>query len=245
MARIAKTQRYFNNGDAIMKNILLPLALLCCTLTSVHADERRGDYGRREFPGSRELRDCQINSDLLRRDNQSLSSRLANCQIDQNDRARIEQLNRENRDLIERNQFLISQIESLKIDNARLEMEAHPDRGGRFDLASSIIACGKIDNAVYAQQCSAQAKANSIQASVIEQCSKISNSYYALECVKAAGTKDVSARQVEACLGIDNATYAQQCVQVAGEKRVSAEVIRSCVKTSTNTYYQLECVKNM
>jgi hypothetical protein len=228
-----------------MKKILLPLALLCCTLTSLHAEDRRGDVGRREFPGNRELRACQFTNDLLKRDNQSLSDRLAYCQNDRNDTSRIDQLVRENKDLNDRNQFLIDQVGRLKTDNARLEMEAHPDRGGRFDLAASIMACGKIDNAVYAQQCSSQAKANSIQASVIEQCSKISNAYYALECVKSAGTKEVGARQVEACLLIDNAVYAQQCVQAAGERRVSADVIKSCVKTSTNAYYQLECVKNM
>lgn len=233
-----------------MKKPLLSLALLCCTLTSVYAQDmgRRGDRDmrdNRDFRDSRDLRECRINNELLRRDNQSLSDRLLNCQSNRGDRERIEQLTRENEDLATRNQFLISQVEKLKIDNARLEMEAHPDRGGRFDLAASILACGKIDNAIYSQQCSALAKANSIQASVIQQCARISNTYYALECVKSAGTKEVTARQVEACLGIDNVVYAQQCVEVAGEKRVSADIINSCVKTSSNTYYQLECVKSM
>ncbi|MDD4974685.1 MAG: hypothetical protein PHY93_10070 [Bacteriovorax sp.] len=82
---------------------------LCCSLTSLHAEDRRGDVGRRELPENRELRACQI---------------------DRNESSKIYQLSRENRVLIERNQSLIDQVGRLKVDNARLEMEAHPDRVG-------------------------------------------------------------------------------------------------------------------
>lgn len=234
-----------------MKKVILPIAIICCSLTSAFAQDagRRGDNRRDQGRGDiRDIKECLVKNDLLKSENQSLLDKLTNCKAEQDnrgDREKLDRIQRENDDLILRNQNLLDQVEKLKIDNARLDMEAHPERGGRFDLASSIMACGKIQNAVYAQQCSAAAKANSIQANVIEQCAKISNAYYALECVKSAGLKETSARQVAACLGIDNAVYAQQCVQVAGEKRVSAEVINSCVKTSTNTYYQLECIKNM
>lgn len=230
-----------------MKNVFLPFALLCCTMTTTFAQDsnRRNVNNRREEPIIRELRECQIKTDILRTENNSLNDRLYSCQRDQGDRVRLGQLIQENNDLLNRNRSLLDQVERLKIDNARLEIEAHPERGGRFNLAASILACGKISNAVYSQQCSAQAKAYSIQAIVIEQCSRITNAYYALECVKSAGAKETNFRQVEACVGIENAVYAQQCVQVAGEKRISPDVIRSCIQTSTNAFYQLECVKSM
>ena len=226
-----------------MYKTLLPMALLCLTLSSVQADDRgfgrdgRGDFNRenRDF---RDLRACQIRNDILQRDNQSLNDKLNFCQTNQGNLERAERLERENRELID-------QVEKLKIDNARLDMEAHPDRGGHFSLAASIMACSKIDNAVYAQQCRIEAKNNSIQASLIEQCSRLSNTYYALECVKSVGGKEIGARQVESCLQIDNVVYALQCVQVVGEKRISSDIITSCIKTSTNSYYQLECIKNM
>jgi len=230
-----------------MKKTLFTLALLTSAFASVQADEIgiSVDIGRTGNGKNRELRECRISAERLRRDNNSLSNRLLSCRDGQADQIRIEQLTRENNDLVAHNRFLLDQNERLKIDIARLEIEAHPDRGGRFNLAESIRACGKINSSVYSQECAAQAKTKSISASVIEQCAKISSNFYALECVKSAGATEATARQVEACVGINSAVYAQECVQVAGEKRIHADIIRSCISTSTSTFYQLECIKNM
>lgn len=242
MFSITRTTNIYPLGDTLMKKLLLPLALLCCTLTSAYSQ----DYGRHDRRGpDQDLRECQMKSEMLRRDNQSLTDRLSNCQNRDGDRGRVEQLKRENEELNTRNQFLMDQVSRLKIDVARLEMEAHPDRDGRFYLPDSIMACSKIDNAEYAQKCMTIAKANSIQANKIEQCSKFSNYYYDLECVKTISTREVSARQIEACHGISNDEYAVKCIALAGDKRISSDLIRTCVATGTNYYYQLECVKNM
>jgi hypothetical protein len=234
-----------------MKNVLLPLVILCCTLTTAFSQDfgRKGDNRRDTGRGEiRDLRECLVRNDLLSRDNQSLMDKLFNCRADQGDRGAREKLDRvlrENDDLLLRNKALFAQVENLKIENARLELEAHPDRGGRFNLSASILACGKIQSDLYSQQCIAAAKANSIQANVIDQCARISSSYYALLCVKTAGEKETSARQITACLGIDSDLYTQQCIQVSGEKRISAELINSCVKSTTSSYYRLSCVLSM
>ena len=230
-----------------MKKPLLSLIVLCSTLASAYAQDM--GRGRGGYPGpvrgDRELRECLMDNDLLKRDNRLLTDRLLNCRDDRGSRERIDQLSRENVDLISRNQFLIDQVERLKVDNARLEIEAHPDRGGRFDLGSSIRACGKITTAIYAQQCAQEAKNNSIQADVIEACSRIDQGFYSLNCVKSIGANQISARQVEACTGITTSIYAQQCVQVAAEKRISSDVIRSCIQSSNQDFYRLNCVKSM
>jgi hypothetical protein len=237
-----------------MKNVLLPLALLCCTISTAFAQ----DYGRnrdgrdRRMDPISELRLCEARSRNLRFDFDLQNARLQECERnlernrgDRGERERMDQLARENSELLSRNQLLIDQVEKLKIDNARLEMEAHPDRYGRFDLSASITACGKINNSIFAQQCSALARENSIQASIIQQCARIQNTYFALECVKAVGLKHTSGRQVQACLEINNVVQAQECIQVAGEKNISPELINSCVKLTTNTTLELECVKGM
>lgn len=228
-----------------MKKQLFSLVLLSIATTSIFAQDYRDRNMGRDIREIRDIRECRVISESLRRENQSLSDRLSRCEERRGDSRRVEQLQRENDELSLRNRSLLVQVEQLKLENARLEIEAHPDRNGRFNLAESIRACGNIANSLYAQQCAQAAKVNSIQASVIEQCAKISNTYYALECVKSAGAKDVSARQVEACLKIDNSTYAAQCVQVVGEKRISSDVIRACVQSTTNTYLELECIKSM
>jgi hypothetical protein len=225
-----------------MKKAILPIALLCCTFATSFAGDRDR---RQDRDGNKALLECEIKSELLRRDNQSLSDRLQNCRGDRQDRERNEQILRENRELISRNIDLQNQVEKLKIDVVRLELELHPDRDGRFDLASSIRACSKIDFPMYAQECASAAKENRIQAQVIENCTKISNAYYQLGCVKEAGKNKTSVRQVEACTRIDFPMYAQECVQVAGKKEISPEVINSCVLSTSNSYYQLECVKSM
>lgn len=226
-----------------MKKIILPLALLCITFSTFAQDRRGGDP---RYNDERALRECRAEADLLRQDNRLMSDRLRNqqCGPSHEDRRRLEQLERENQDLRLQNSALFSQVERLKIDNARLELELRPDIG-RFNLAQSVLACGKIATASYAQLCAAEAKAKQIQASVIEQCARISSNYYALECVKASGNYEVSSRQVEACLGITTASYVPLCVASAAEKRTSAEVIKSCMATSTSDYYRLECVKSM
>ncbi len=236
----------------IMKKALLAVTLLTCTLSSAFAQSR---HERRD--PIRDLRECEIRNDILRRDVIRISDDLAMCRKMGSDRGRVDQLERENADLRSQNSFILNENSDLrnrndllKIDIARLEDELRrrDDRDGRrgdFDLAQSIMACSKINNAVYSQQCASLARTMSIRASVIEQCARINNTYYALECVKSAGSKNTNARQVEACLGIKNDVYAQQCVAVAGEKQIRPDVIQSCVLTSTNTYYQLECVKSM
>lgn len=228
-----------------MKKVILATLVLASSLS--FADNRMGDRrdDRREDPRDRLLRECMFQKDELRRDNQSLQDRLFNCQSDTRDRETINQLVRENQDLKDRNNFLLNQNAQLKMDIARLEMEAHPERGGGFNLAASIQACGKIDNASYAQQCTSFAKQYSIQAESILQCARITNTYYALTCVQSAGQKGANSRQIEACLKIDNAAYAQQCVDIAGAKKIRPDVITSCISTSSNTYYQLQCVNNM
>jgi hypothetical protein len=237
-----------------MKNVLLPLALLCCTISTSFAQ----DYGRnREGRDNRmdpisELRLCEARSRNIMIDKEVLVGKLQECEknLERNrgnrvDRERMDQLQRENSELISRNQLLNDQVRDLKIDIARLEIEAHPDRNGRFDLAESIIACGKISNSYNAQECAAAARANSIQATVIEKCASISNTYTALECVKTAGVNHVNARQIEACLEINNSYNAQQCIEIAGVKKLRADVIESCVKLTSNSYSQLECVRNL
>lgn len=224
-----------------MKKIILPLALLCISFTTFAQDRRGGDPRNDD----RALRECRAEADLLRQDNRLMSDRLRNqqCGPSQDDRRRLEQLSRENQDLRLQNSSLLTQVERLKIDNARLELELRPDIG-RFNLAQSILSCGKIKTATYAQQCAAEAKQSQIISTVIDQCARITHDYYVLECVKAS-RQEVSARQVEACLGISTASYTPQCVAAAAQKRVSPDVIKACVASSDHDYYRLECVKSM
>lgn len=223
--------------------MILPLALLCISFTTFAQDRRGGDPRNND----RALRECRAEADLLRQDNRLMSDRLRNqqqCGPSQDDRRRLEQLSRENEDLRLQNSSLFTQVGRLKIDNARLELELRPDIG-RFNLAQSILACGKIKTASYAQACAIEVKQYQIQASVIEQCTRVSHDYYALECVKASGKNEVNARQVEACLGITTASYTSVCVASAAEKRTSPDVIKACIASSSHDYYRLECVKSM
>lgn len=226
-----------------MKKIIFPLALLCISFATFAQNNTDRDPRNAE----RALRECRSEADLLRSDNRLMSDRLRNqqCGSTHEDRKRIELLERENQDLRLQNSVLISQVEKLKIDNARLELELHPDLGGSFNLAQSVLACGNIKVAEYAQQCANEARANEILAPVIEQCAKVVNTYYALVCVQNAGKNNTNARQVEACLDIGVSEYVSQCVAAAGEKKISPDVIKSCVSTSPNTFLQLQCVKNM
>ena len=259
-----------------MKKIFLPLLIASIALASAFADDRGRDFpGPGPFgPGRGDDRQCFE----VRRELDNVSAQLNRCIQDSRrgggDRRfqdpRIDQLQRDNQALQQRNNDLTAQLinagtdnsnlrsqnqdlstqisalryqnDQLKITVAQLQDQINPRN--IFDLAAAIRACGGINNAVYAQQCTTAAKQYSVDASVINQCAKIQNAYYALNCVQTAGQKGVNARQVGACLLIKNDVYASQCVGAAGDKKVDAEVIASCVASSDNAYYQLQCVSN-
>lgn len=233
--------------EDFMKAKILSLALI--SLSTFNSFAKDIDV-RIEIPGDnnrriqRELRECRINNDSLRKEINTVNYLLNDCRNNTESRYRIEQLQRENQTLLDHNRYLQGEVDRLRFENERLERELNPNRGG-IDLAESIKACGKITNSQYARECAGNAKKYNLHASTILACTKITNSYYAAQCVVNAGENNANNRQVEVCTKITNSDYASQCVKFSGYLRVQPEVIQSCIETSTNSYYQLECVKSM
>ncbi len=84
-----------------MKKALLTVAILTCTISSAFAQSR---HDRRD--PMRDLRECEIRNDILRRDVIRISDDLAMCRKMGSDRGRVDQLERENAFIGERSSRL-------------------------------------------------------------------------------------------------------------------------------------------
>lgn len=149
--------------------------------------------------------------------------------------------------LVKENSSLKDQVEKLKTDYARLELE-YQSKSKQFDPRTTSAACAKLNSSDKSKACYDNAKEKGISPDLINVCMNFVRNEERINCIDVAFNAGTTAPQLNECLQAGNTNYILSCAKVAGERNLEPKAIQSCMTNNTSKMFlnpRWECVNNL